>query len=243
MTTQYGRPAGFDMARQVEVGHKGITFEYLEEAFTSEHWIIRIYKRHPPHNRDGHAFAPVDATVDRFGRRGAALPGGAVRPRKHLPLWTPGGASASSAAAKPAVRYVGCYKRETSFGEDRKYAGSTTGAYIGLARAHAVTSGKRFVAVARLGGDGHAFAFNAPITDPEASGGGCDRACLDDKDYACGCSDAACTESPDPGDDNVRRWAVYEVVAEGSGGSGSGGGSGTGSGGGRRSGRKAGGSK
>lgn len=220
MTTNYGRPAGFDAARNVEIGHKGITFEHMEEVFTSEHWIVRIFKRHPPNNRDGHIFTPIDATVDRFGRRAAALPGGAVRPRKHLPLWTPGG-STGAPAAKPAVRYIGCYKRETSFGEDRKYSGSTTGAYLGLARAHAIASGKRYFAVARLGGDGHAFAFNAPVREPEATGGGCDRPCLDDKDYSCGCSDTACTEAPDAGEDNVRRWAVYEVLPDGAAGGGS----------------------
>ena len=40
----YNKPPGFDRARNREVGKKDITLETLEEAFTSEHWIVRIYK-------------------------------------------------------------------------------------------------------------------------------------------------------------------------------------------------------
>lgn len=40
----YSAPSGFDRARNKEVGVKNIKLETLEEAFTSEHWIIRIYK-------------------------------------------------------------------------------------------------------------------------------------------------------------------------------------------------------
>eukprot|EP00030_Apusomonadida_sp_AF-17_P005668 a5924_11.p1 GENE.a5924_11~~a5924_11.p1 ORF type:complete len:280 (+),score=116.21 a5924_11:129-842(+) len=38
------RPAGFDRARGVVCGEKRITFRILEEAFTSEHWLVRIYR-------------------------------------------------------------------------------------------------------------------------------------------------------------------------------------------------------
>ncbi|TGZ66033.1 hypothetical protein CRM22_005569 [Opisthorchis felineus] len=44
------RPPGFDRARGVEIGKKHITLNYLEEAFTSEHWIVRIYRVKPPQN-------------------------------------------------------------------------------------------------------------------------------------------------------------------------------------------------
>ena len=40
----YNKPPGFDRARNREVGRKDITLETMEEAFTSEHWIVRIYK-------------------------------------------------------------------------------------------------------------------------------------------------------------------------------------------------------
>jgi len=37
-------PPGFDRTRNAEIGNKNIKFEHLEEAFTSEHWLVRIYK-------------------------------------------------------------------------------------------------------------------------------------------------------------------------------------------------------
>lgn len=37
-------PASFDRARNKEVGVKHIQLSTFEEAFTSEHWIVRIYK-------------------------------------------------------------------------------------------------------------------------------------------------------------------------------------------------------
>ena len=40
----YNKPAGFDRARNREIGKKDITLETMEEAFTSEHWIVRIFK-------------------------------------------------------------------------------------------------------------------------------------------------------------------------------------------------------
>ena len=37
-------PSGFDRTRNVEIGNKNFNLEHLEEAFTSEHWLVRIYK-------------------------------------------------------------------------------------------------------------------------------------------------------------------------------------------------------
>jgi dolichyl-diphosphooligosaccharide--protein glycosyltransferase len=221
ISTQYGRPAGFDLARNVEVGHKGIQLHHIEEVFTSEHWIVRIYKRHKLPNRDGQMFNAIDAGVDRFGRQADALTEG-PRPRQRLPLWPAPGSTRGNVGtepAKPAVRYVGCYKFEHTFGADRVYGGGSAGASVSVARAAATAAGKRYFALARVGGDGHSFSFDGPLphTPDGGSTAGCRRACGDDKDYVCGCSDAACTEEPiEPGHDNVRRWAVYEVVPEGS---------------------------
>ncbi|KAJ3669545.1 hypothetical protein LUZ60_011495 [Juncus effusus] len=50
-TTEYGKPPGYDRARGVEIGNKDIKLEYLEEAFTTSNWIVRIYKVKPPKNR------------------------------------------------------------------------------------------------------------------------------------------------------------------------------------------------
>jgi dolichyl-diphosphooligosaccharide--protein glycosyltransferase len=41
----YGsRATGFDRARNYEIGNKEVDLTYLEEAYTSEHWIVRIYR-------------------------------------------------------------------------------------------------------------------------------------------------------------------------------------------------------
>ena len=41
----------YDRARGVEIGNKDVKLEYLEEAFTTSNWIVRIYKVKPPGNR------------------------------------------------------------------------------------------------------------------------------------------------------------------------------------------------
>ncbi|PSS08036.1 Dolichyl-diphosphooligosaccharide--protein glycosyltransferase subunit STT3B like [Actinidia chinensis var. chinensis] len=51
LTTEYGKPPGYDRARGVEIGNKDVKLEYLEEAFTTSNWIVRIYKVQPPNNR------------------------------------------------------------------------------------------------------------------------------------------------------------------------------------------------
>jgi len=37
-------PAGYDRTRGVEIGRKDISLTHLEEAYTTEHWLVRIYK-------------------------------------------------------------------------------------------------------------------------------------------------------------------------------------------------------
>lgn len=51
MMTEYGQPTGFDRVRRVEIGRKDFELEYLEEAYTTEHYIVRIYKVKPQENR------------------------------------------------------------------------------------------------------------------------------------------------------------------------------------------------
>ncbi|KAJ0104922.1 hypothetical protein Patl1_19322 [Pistacia atlantica] len=51
LVTEYGKPPGYDRARGVEIGNKDVKLEYLEEAFTTSNWIVRIYKVKPPNNR------------------------------------------------------------------------------------------------------------------------------------------------------------------------------------------------
>ena len=42
--TEYGKAAGFDRARSAEIGAKDFELDYVEEAYTSSNWIVRIYK-------------------------------------------------------------------------------------------------------------------------------------------------------------------------------------------------------
>lgn len=49
--TERGRPQGWDRVRGAEIGNKNIELQHFEEAFTSAHWLVRIYKVLPPENR------------------------------------------------------------------------------------------------------------------------------------------------------------------------------------------------
>lgn len=49
--TEHGRPTGYDRVRHAEIGNKNIEFDHLEEAYTTEHWIVRVYRVRKPYNR------------------------------------------------------------------------------------------------------------------------------------------------------------------------------------------------
>lgn len=49
--TEQGQPQGYDRVRNVEIGNKNFELEHLEEAYTTQHWLVRIYKVLPPMNR------------------------------------------------------------------------------------------------------------------------------------------------------------------------------------------------
>ena len=40
----YRSPAGYDRTRNTVIGHKDYDLTYLEESFTSEHWLVRVYR-------------------------------------------------------------------------------------------------------------------------------------------------------------------------------------------------------
>ena len=44
MYTERSRPPGWDRVRNAEIGNKNFELDVLEEAYTTEHWIVRIYK-------------------------------------------------------------------------------------------------------------------------------------------------------------------------------------------------------
>jgi dolichyl-diphosphooligosaccharide--protein glycosyltransferase len=49
--TEHGKPTGHDRVRGYEIGRKDFELQHLDEAFTSEHWIVRIFKVKKPANR------------------------------------------------------------------------------------------------------------------------------------------------------------------------------------------------
>lgn len=42
--TEQGKPSGYDRVRNSEIGNKDFELDFLEEAYTTEHWLVRIYK-------------------------------------------------------------------------------------------------------------------------------------------------------------------------------------------------------
>lgn len=48
----YGSPRGYDRVRNTEIGLKDFKLNYFEEVFTSEHWMMRIYRVVDRPNRD-----------------------------------------------------------------------------------------------------------------------------------------------------------------------------------------------
>lgn len=44
-------PPGYDRTRNVEIGNKNFKLEHMEEAYTSEHWIVRVFKVKKQDNR------------------------------------------------------------------------------------------------------------------------------------------------------------------------------------------------
>lgn len=166
---------------------------HLDEAFTSEHWIVRIYKVKKPDIADANSNAPSLNSPTRFKRSTSP--------------------SYKASKPEPTIRYVGCFNGEGSFPGSKQYMGGATGANFNLAKQGAMSRGKRYFAVARNGEDGHSFAFDAPpLVKPDGRGAGCERACLDTPSRYCGCSDLGCGDEPTPpGEEHNRRWIVYEI--------------------------------
>ncbi|KAL0281461.1 UNVERIFIED_CONTAM: hypothetical protein PYX00_002444 [Menopon gallinae] len=51
MFTEGGKPQGYDRVRAAEIGNKDFELDVLEEAYTTEHWLVRIYKVKDLQNR------------------------------------------------------------------------------------------------------------------------------------------------------------------------------------------------
>lgn len=193
MQTEYGKPAGYDRARGREVGRKNIELSTMEEAFTSEHWIVRIFKVKKRPNLE-----PLPSAKGKKSKSPSAPIADDLPP------------------LADEAKFVGCFSSETYF-LDRVYGGGSTGANYNLALHHAKTMRKKYFAIARAGPDGHAFGFsslNEAMGSPRGNmqGGGCENMCADIETKACGCADAACSGRTPPGEEHNRRWAVYEVI-------------------------------
>uniref|UniRef100_A0A671VMR3 Dolichyl-diphosphooligosaccharide--protein glycosyltransferase subunit STT3B n=1 Tax=Sparus aurata TaxID=8175 RepID=A0A671VMR3_SPAAU len=68
MQLDFRTPPGFDRTRNAEIGNKDIKLKHLEEAFTSEHWLVRIYKVKKLENRDRleHKLRGTDTTKQKY---------------------------------------------------------------------------------------------------------------------------------------------------------------------------------
>ncbi|KAL0167023.1 hypothetical protein M9458_038867, partial [Cirrhinus mrigala] len=65
MQLDFRTPPGFDRTRNVEIGNKDVRLKHLEEAFTSEHWLVRIYKVKDLDNRQPLERKPRVTSADR----------------------------------------------------------------------------------------------------------------------------------------------------------------------------------
>ena len=54
----FGR-RGFDRVRNVPIGKEDIQLKFFEEVFTSEHWMVRIYRLKPPTAREPRMVNPL----------------------------------------------------------------------------------------------------------------------------------------------------------------------------------------
>jgi len=58
-----GKPTGYDRVRNTEIGNKDFELEVLEEAYTTEHWLVRIYKVKDLTNRGNWHFMSLAFTA------------------------------------------------------------------------------------------------------------------------------------------------------------------------------------
>jgi dolichyl-diphosphooligosaccharide--protein glycosyltransferase len=64
------------------------------------------------------------------------------------------------------LKYVGCTGSENRLGKDKEYVGGSSGANIALLQSIAWEKGHKYIAVARVGSDGHSFVFTDKMKKP-----------------------------------------------------------------------------
>jgi dolichyl-diphosphooligosaccharide--protein glycosyltransferase len=191
------------------VGKKNIELTTMDEAFTSEHWIVRIYKvRHRPNLEPTKA---AKKSLKKLYRK--SVTASSKSPVEEVVD------EGSDVSTENLAKYIGCYSSE-SFFEDKVYEGGSTGANYNQALHNAISRRKKYFAVARAGSDGHSFAFSY-LSDDARPGGNmfdesCDRPCEDITEKSCGCCDSFCKGPLPKGEEHNRRWTVYEVSASAS---------------------------
>ena len=178
----YQHPAGYDINRRAVVGDKNIRLRYFEEAFTSEHWIVRIYRVKPQ--------AVTEPTPTYL----AKLEGAANAPTSEYRFI--GCTSTESSFSSDKQYNGGLAGASYQMARDAAIAGNKK--YFAVAR---VGSDGHMFSFNRL---------MRPI-NPKDSQGGCERPCEDDVGLFCGCADNACTGPLPKGEQFNRRWAVYEL--------------------------------
>jgi dolichyl-diphosphooligosaccharide---protein glycosyltransferase len=73
-----GGPRGYDRVRQSVIAVKDIRLKYFEEVFTSEHWMMRVYRVLEVPNREVGLENPYKARGGKKARKKARVPTGAL---------------------------------------------------------------------------------------------------------------------------------------------------------------------
>jgi len=76
MKTREKEEAGYDIVRKQVIGNKDFKLTHFEEAYTTDRWIVRIYKVLPPAEMG----TKMIARHDNSGKAVAEIPKLAVRP-------------------------------------------------------------------------------------------------------------------------------------------------------------------
>jgi len=83
-----------------EILHKNITLTYFEEAFTSQHWMLRIYKRVDPGNTPGEERALPKPPLEAAAQAAAAAEDWHTAVRQEGSGGAGGGSAASPSKAR-----------------------------------------------------------------------------------------------------------------------------------------------
>ncbi|KAI8043953.1 dolichyl-diphosphooligosaccharide--protein glycosyltransferase subunit STT3B [Drosophila gunungcola] len=59
----YRGPSGYDRTRNAVIGNKDFDLTYLEEAYTTEHWLVRIYRVKKPHEFNRPSLKTKERTI------------------------------------------------------------------------------------------------------------------------------------------------------------------------------------